>query len=354
MPSPSVEPRAGRALRRWLALLGLSAVLGVGAAPPETPAETQAVLERMHEAVRQKSFQGTFVVSSGGVLRSTRISHYNVGGQQYQRIETLDGLRCEVFRHNEQVHTLWPSIGKALIEERRGQGAAFPALIDGGVDALLRHYTLRETGSERVAGHEARVIELRPRDGLRFAHRLWVERRSGLLLRADVLGEDGQVLESAAFSEVQIGIKPQPELVLGPMKQLDGYRVLRSRISPVALDGLGWTLQELPPGFRHVSSLRRPLERPPVAAPMAAAASGPAGLPGGPVELLQTIYSDGLTHVSIFIEPFDPRLHRRELMVATGATQTLVRRQGDWWITVVGDVPVPTLQAFAAGLERRR
>ena len=31
-----------------------------------------------------------------------------------------------------------------------------------------------------------------------------------------------------------------------------------------------------------------------------------------------------------------------------------MRRQGDWWITVVGDVPPATLLAFANALERRK
>ena len=41
-----------------------------------------------------------------------------------------------------------------------------------------------------------------------------------------------------------------------------------------------------------------------------------------------------------------------------GATQTLVRRLVDgqgaqWWLTVVGEVPVQTLLAIAGGLERK-
>lgn len=70
--------------------------------------------------------------------------------------------------------------------------------------------------------------------------------------------------------------------------------------------------------------------------------------------VLQTIFSDGLTYVSVFIEPFDPQRHQRAMRTAVGATQTLMRRQGDWWITVVGDVPPATLLAFANALERRK
>ena len=69
---------------------------------------------------------------------------------------------------------------------------------------------------------------------------------------------------------------------------------------------------------------------------------------------LQTIYSDGLTYVSVFIEPFDAQRHTNPIETSIGATHTLMQRQGEWWITVVGDVPTATLRAFATELERAR
>jgi sigma-E factor negative regulatory protein RseB len=42
------------------------------------------------------------------------------------------------------------------------------------------------------------------------------------------------------------------------------------------------------------------------------------------------------------------------VLVAVGATSTLAHRQGDWWVTVVGDTPPATLRMFAAALERKR
>jgi sigma-E factor negative regulatory protein RseB len=86
-------------------------------------------------------------------------------------------------------------------------------------------------------------------------------------------------------------------------------------------------------------------------APSDAAASGPSG--EWPA-VLQTIYSDGLTYVSVFIEPYRPERHTRPALSALGATLSLAERQGDWWVTVVGDTPLATLKLFAAGLERRR
>jgi sigma-E factor negative regulatory protein RseB len=79
-------------------------------------------------------------------------------------------------------------------------------------------------------------------------------------------------------------------------------------------------------------------------------APGPGPAQGG----MQWIFSDGLASVSLFLEPYDRQRHQQEGILAAGATQTLTRRLDDWWLTVVGEVPPPTLKAFAQSLERRR
>jgi len=187
------------------------------------------------------------------------------------------------------------------------------------------------------------VLLLSPKDGYRYGYRLWAEKASGLLLRAEVLDEHEAVLEASAFSDLMIGVKPRPELVLQAMNRTEGYDVQRPKLEPIALEREGWSFSALPPGFTLVSSVKRSM----------APGEAEGGNGGGAHPVLQTIYSDGLTYVSLFIEPYDATRHRREMLVAIGATQTLTRRQGDWWLTVIGDVPPATLRAFAAGLDRR-
>ena len=69
---------------------------------------------------------------------------------------------------------------------------------------------------------------------------------------------------------------------------------------------------------------------------------------------IQAIFSDGLTYVSVFIEPYRADRHGEPMLASLGATQTLTQRQGDWWVTVVGDTPPATLRMFAAALERKK
>ena len=320
-------------------LLPSASAQSAAASAPMEPREVRSWLMRIHEAASRRNFMGTFVVSSGGAVSSARIAHFCDGSHQYERIDSLDGQTRHVYRHDDVVHTLWPQARVAMVEQRDLLNS-FPALLQGGSDHIAEYYEVRGQGSDRVAGHDAGVLLLKPRDGWRFGYRLWTESASGLLLRADVLGERGEILESSAFSDVSIGVRPQPEAILQPMRRLDGYRIVRPTLTPTRLEAEGWFQRQSVPGFREVSCVKRPLDD--------------AGGVGDAPEAVQTIYSDGLTYVSVFIEPFSPERHTRPMLTSIGATQTLMRRQGDWWITAVGDVPATTLKTFAAGLERRK
>jgi sigma-E factor negative regulatory protein RseB len=298
-------------------------------------------LQRMQDAAAHRSYQGTLVFSSAGAVTSARIVHYADGAHQYERIEWLDGQMRRLYRHNDSVKAVWPE-HKLVLLEPRDPVTPFPALIQPqSDDRVAEHYELRHRGKDRIAGQEALVTVLRPRDGLRFAQRVWTEKSTGLPLRVEILGPRDEVLGSSAFSEVALNVKAQPEAVLQPMRRLEGYRVLRSPMTAVALEQEGWTLKPAVPGFRLVRTVKRPLE-----APGAPAAEGDR-------QVLQAVLSDGLTHVSLFIEPYAQARHPRALHTAVGATHTAMRRHGDWWLTLVGDVPAATLRQIAQGLERR-
>ena len=114
------------------------------------------------------------------------------------------------------------------------------------------------------------------------------------------------------------------------------------------LDTEGWTLARPVAGFSLVACNKRSMDT-------AADADTPAGgSPTGPVQVLQSVFSDGLAHVSVFIEPFDAARHKQPMGTSLGATHTMTHRQGDWWLTVVGEVPMATVQLFEAMFERKR
>lgn len=332
----------------WLGLLMLcTALAGLSLAhaepneaqgKPLSASEARKWLARIHVAAHERNYQGTLVFSADGALSSARVAHFSGDGQSYERVEVLDGRMQQVYRHNDRVATLWPRSRVAVVEERDPAQASLRPVIEPRAELS---YELREQGIEHIAGREAQMLLLSPRDGYRFAQRLWIDTRSGLVLRADVLGPRQQVLESSAFSQVDIGIKPRPKSVLQPMKQLDAYRQVRPAPAATQLQQEGWQLSAPPPGFRPASCTRRALDV----------------LDGGAdaTSVLQAVFSDGLTYVSLFIEPIDRARHKQPLLTQMGATYTLMQPHGsDWWVTVIGDVPPQTLKQFHQALERRR
>ncbi len=305
----------------------------------DNAAELRTWLARIHDAALRSNYVGTLVNSTGGTVLSSRVGHYFDGRNTLERIDALDGEARSMLRVNDEVRTLWPRYRVAVVEPVDPR-AAFPALVSGSEKRIPDLYELHVQPAERIAGHDADRLLLQARDENRFDHVVWADRATGLLLRVDVQ-VGGRTLESSGFSDVHIGVKPDSAAVYAELHRADGYHVIRPVIEHTKLEAEGWTMQAslLPAGFQSLGCVRRAL---PVAG---AAADQP--------RVLQSIWSDGLTQVSLFIEPFQAQRHRSEGLSAIGATHTLTRRVGDMWLTVVGDVPPAALDQFARALERK-
>ncbi len=328
-------------------MAGLVLLLAVGqsvAAPGMAvePQEVREWLSRIHSAANQRNFRGTFVVSSSGAMTSARIAHFYDGADQFERIEPLDGQARHVLRHNGVVHTVWP-FDKVTLIEQRDVLSSFPSLLQGTDDHVADFYEVTLQPSERVAGRDANVLMLKARDEFRYSHRLWTDKQSGLLLRAEILSALGETLETSAFSDVTIDVRSQPDMVLLPMRKAAGYRVVKPQLTPTRLEVEGWKLRKPVTGFRQLSCVRRPLDM-----------LAPTDRKSSSSQLIQAVFSDGITNVSLFIEPYSADRHPQPAITVVGATQTLMSRQGDSWITVVGDVPSVTLRAFYESVNRNK
>lgn len=329
------------ALALCMGTAGLAMAQGVASS---TPAESRSVgdwLLRMHEASRGMTYIGTFVVSSAsGGMSSARIWHACDGVQQIERVEALTGTPRSTFRRNDQVITFLPDSKIARTEKRESLGL-FPGLLQTLGAPIADYYAVQKLGLDRVAGFESEIVQLLPKDQLRFGYRIWSERRTGLVVKLQTLSPEGQVLEQSAFSELQLDAPVKMDKLATMMAHTDGYRV--EKIEPVKTTAAaeGWVLRNPVSGFKAVTCYKRPV-------------AGGNGQEGA----VQWIFSDGLASVSLFLEPFDRQRHSQEVLLSIGATQTLTRRlpdkSGEWWLTVVGEVPAQTLKAFAQALERRK
>ena len=293
-------------------------------------------LLRLHEASKRRSYIGTYVVSSGGQMQSAKIWHVCEGAQQVERVESLTGAPRSTFRHNDKVVTFMPE-QKVVRTEKRESAINFPDLVQSADSQIADFYKFKTEGVDRVAGAESDVVLLIPKDNMRFGYRVWTERKKGLVVKLQTLDSDGRVLEQAAFSELQLDVPVKMDKLLQMMGKLDGYRVEESALVKTTASAEGWRLVAPVAGFKPMSCYKRPTSG-------GALADDP----------MQWVFSDGLASVSLFVEPFDRQKHIRESAMSMGATHTITRQLGGYWLTAMGEVPISTLKQFASGLERKK
>ena len=340
-------------LSLFAVFLSAQSATNFAAAQPPSQAPSQAVsatsiaaepksindwLLRLHDLSKRRSYIGTYVVSSGGQMHSAKIWHVCEGAQQIERVESLTGAPRSTFRHNDKVVTFMPE-QKIARSEKRGVSGSFPELVQSPDNRIAEFYKLKAEGVERIAGLESDVVMLMPKDALRFGYRVWTEQKKGLIVKLQTLDADGRVLEQAAFSELLLDAPVKMDKLLQMMGKVDGYRVEESALVKTSASAEGWRQVVPVAGFKPMSCYKRPI---------AGASPGAAS-----DEPMQWVFSDGLASVSLFVEPFDRLKHTKESAVSMGATHTITRQLGSYWLTAMGEVPMNTLKQFASGLERK-
>lgn len=316
-----------------LRLFAFAVGLGSVATPPPALADDGlALLQRIAQGSRQLTYSGTFVYRSGGKMDTSRIAHSLKDGIEVERIEALEGSPREVLRAGSEVKCFFPD-EKLVIIENRSSGRGFPALLPAGLGSLPEHYAIRGGGQGRVAGVKSRAVLLEPRDDLRYGHEFWMDAASGLLLKATLLGERGETLESFAFTQVKIGGQLENE-ALKPRFDSERVRVQQVRATEMKADDMNWSFRTMLPGFRKMAAMKRQTA------------------PENP-ESLHVVFSDGLASISVFIEPGGAG-GEAESVSSVGPVNVYRRQLGEHRVVVMGEVPALAVRRLGDGIERKR
>ncbi len=294
-------------------------------------------LQKIQMAGEKTNFTGTIVMQQGSEVRVSRIAHRYNNGAVRERVQALDGVPHEFVRADNEVRCLWPQ-ARAVVVEWRPLQDHFPVLTDAAPAEVLKSYQFSRERVERVAGQDCQILALAPRDALRYGHRLCVAETSGLLLSAQVLNERNEVLERMAFTDVQV-VPTLEASAVEPSWSTQGWRVERTEHEPVDVRAKGWFFW-VPEGFKRVREVLRKMS--------------PGGTPQG--QAMQSVYSDGLATLSVFIEPDAPSgsgPSMDERIQAHGATHALSRQVGRAAVTVVGEVPASTVRQVVNSVEYR-
>lgn len=288
--------------------------------------EAQGWLQRLGQAEQQQSFQGTFVYERNGSFSTHNIWHRVQGGEVRERLVQLDGSAQEVVRVDGRTQcvsgTLMAGLGDAPDSAAR---ALDP-------QKLKNWYDLAVIGKSRVAGRQAVIVSVTPRDQHRYGFELHLDQETGLPLKSLLLNDKGQLLERFQFTRLDTEDVPEDaELQAG------------ADCKPVSLDSdkasaiktaQTWHSDWLPPGFELTSSSARKD-------------------PQTKTLVNSLLYDDGLARFSVFLEPLNGATvtdTRTQLGPTVAVSRRLTTPEGEMMVTVVGEIPIGTAERIALSM----
>lgn len=283
---------------------------------PLHAAGAEAWLAKIAPALRDLDYQGTLVYVAGGKVETLRVFHRNDDGRERERLVAISGPPREVVRDGNQVMCI--GTGQAPVAYDLRQAGRWSQALAISEAARSAGYRATLAGEGRVAGQAAQVVEVLAVDRWRYGYRLWLERRSGLPLRVDLLDGQGQAVEQVSFTEVELGRRPADADL-----QASSGAVLK-RIEPMASlgrDAPQWQVPTPPAGYELRAARYR--------------ADG-----------VQLLYSDGLASVSVYIEKAGDGL-RGASSRQRGAVHARSFWFEGWHVLAIGKVPAATADRFA-------
>jgi sigma-E factor negative regulatory protein RseB len=250
-----------------------------------------------------------------------------------ERITAKNGPGREIIRDNDEVTCIFPDQQFVLVEARDGTDRSQSPLggrLPSHKSINQESYELISQGQGRMAGRQAEIIAIRPRDSYRYGYRLWLDQPTAMPLKSQLLDEQGLVVEEIMFSEIWLpdeidAASIQPSL---PIETFTWKRTAAVVPPENSAERARWRATELPEGFM-----------------LAAVRVKAAGDSGQSMEHL--VYSDGLASVSVFVEPGVAAAEQAEGRSRIGAANAYTTTMEGRLITAVGEVPVKTARMIA-------
>ncbi|WP_157209787.1 MucB/RseB C-terminal domain-containing protein [Marinimicrobium agarilyticum] len=275
-----------------------------------------ALLQRMEQARQTLDYEGTFTYEHRSEMESFRVQHWVEGGKVHERLEYLNGPEGAVRQ-----------LGDPLLCHTTGYRLLHPDTSADDVARLDRFYQLTVRGEDRIAGRSVTIVEVRPRDQLRYGYLLGLDQETGLLLKSLLFDEHQRLLERFQFVELDLDPNVEQWTLQAQTSEPDiGNCAGGTREEPAR-----WALNWLPPGF--VYSGERQLSD----------------------NISMLMYTDGLASFSVFLQPLGSRTLNLEGRAQRGAISAFMGQleAGDAYyrVTVVGEIPGGVAEQLARGIQ---
>ncbi len=294
------------------------------------------LLDKMSHSFRELNYQGTFSFQRANSIESLRIAHTVIDGEEYERLEYMDGDKREIIRRGHNLDCVHP--GHQLVRFYQHQQNLKSTADDP--NSLGDYYRFTVDGMDRVAGRSAINLTISPKDTHRFGYRLSLDKASGLLLRSELIGPKGKVLERFQFVEISFSPDLSKEHFAGAEESYhpshDAPAVAMRSVAAKGKNwkGQSWRVQWLPGGFTSTVANQEAVAEDDMAT-----------------------FTDGMAVFSVFLErdsgkvKLSQAIEGRAQKGATTAYSRMLALSGQpHRVTVVGEIPAKTAQQIARSI----
>ncbi len=312
--------------------------VGQSSKPADTP---EKWMETMIQATQNLTYRGHFVYQQGANLETLAVTHtlqkVNGKSEELESIAYLDGLPREMVRQGNNI--TFASAGR---EPARFEHESLVPMVGRFTSGHFdKHYKLKPAALDRVAGREAVQLLVVPTDRFRYGYQLWLDRRTGLLLKSVMVDKEGRIIERMQFTSLEFPkelTSQELERLKRKLPESSGKNVVKlsSKSVPEKAEWK-WETGWIPEGFSPRGHSSRN-----------------SAVSNQKVDTLN--FSDGLASFSVFVEPDETRvLSQATEQIGSMAAVSKVFRNGEKYfhVTVLGEIPLGTAERIAVSVRPR-
>jgi len=285
-----------------------------------TEVAPKVLLENMRQSMKQLDYQGTVAFFKNGRLDAMKYFHTVDNGQEQERLLSLNSPMREVIRKAGKVSCVFKKTNQVVVNDHP-VSQSFIVDLPKDFSAIQNVYSFVELEQESVAMLPAHVVSIEPKDKYRYKRKIWVNKENFLPLKSEVYDLAGKTVEQVVFTDIQVS---SPVLINSEGESNATENTKKKQVESLPIEQAQIILNNIP--LNYYVEFFTQMD-----------------------ETEHILLSDGFSTVSIYIEA--KVTDAVEGLQILGSVKSLTKIIDNFQITVLGEVPVDTVQFIAQGIK---
>ncbi|ABR73630.1 sigma-E factor regulatory protein RseB [Actinobacillus succinogenes] len=285
----------------------------------------QQLLNSMTQAEQQLNYQFIFVQNDNGNNHALQYRYSLKENKKYAQMTTMDGVKRDIIQRDDMVSYFRPQMAPFTLKSKYIVDN-LPPLMQANFNKLAKYYDFTALGRNRIADRMVQMVRITPKDNFRYRYVAFIDEETHLLLRSDLLDQDGVLLDQ--FRIIQLAVSETPLPFVESVEQLPFPPLISAQSRPGKSSN--WKLNWLPQGFRQIRKTETTDDE------------------GNNTE--SRFYSDGLFTFEIFVSD-GQKDEAQNSSLRHGAVTIYSETVNDKEITLIGQLPIGTAKRIVQDLK---